>query len=139
MHQLLKDNLRKAQERMKYYADKRRTDREFQVGDMVCLKPQPYRQTSIALRKNSKQSFKYYGLYKMVGDKVVVQTAFPSTNKDGQFLVKPVAILQRKMVKKINATVVKMLVPWSNLQPEDATWEDYQFLKAKCSDSFPHS
>ena len=48
--QLLKDNLATAQARMKFFADKKRTEREFLVGDWVYLKLQPYRQTSIALR-----------------------------------------------------------------------------------------
>ncbi|XP_060200476.1 uncharacterized protein LOC132628731 [Lycium barbarum] len=63
MQQLLKDHLSKAQERMKYYADQRRNDREFAVGDMVYLKLQPYRQTFIALRRNLKLISKYYGPY----------------------------------------------------------------------------
>ncbi|XP_033513828.1 uncharacterized protein [Nicotiana tomentosiformis] len=169
MQQLLKDTLSKAQERMKYYADKKRTGREFQAGDMVYLKLQSYRQTSIALRKNLKLSSKYYGPYqilarigqvayklklppdskvhpvfhvsllkKKVGNMVVVQTVLPSTSEDGQFLVKPVAILQRQMVKKNNAAVVKVLVQWSNLSPEHATWENYHFIKAKFPDFDPH-
>ncbi|XP_070004806.1 uncharacterized protein [Nicotiana sylvestris] len=137
---------------MKYYADKKRTKREFQVGDMVYLKLQPYRQTSIALRKNLKLSSKYNGHYqilarigqvayklelppdskvhpvfyvsvlkKKVGNRVVLQTVLPSMGEDGQFLVKPIAVLQRQIVKNNNVLVVKVLVQWSNLPPEDAT------------------
>lgn len=40
---LLKDNLIKSQERMKFYADKKRSEREFQVDHEVYLKLQPYR------------------------------------------------------------------------------------------------
>ena len=43
---LLKDNLATAQARMKFFADKRRNEREFAVGDWLYLKLQPYRQTS---------------------------------------------------------------------------------------------
>ncbi|XP_075099003.1 uncharacterized protein LOC142175896 [Nicotiana tabacum] len=164
MVQLLKDNLCKAQERMKLYADSRRTEREFQVGDIVYLKHWPYRKTSIALRKNLKLSSKYYGpfliiakmgqvayklqlpptskvhhvfhvslLKKKVGSKTVVQIVLPISNEEGQFMVKPVVILQRQLVKKGNAASVTVLVQWPNLPPEDATWEDYAFLKSKFS------
>ena len=156
--QLLKDNLAAAKARMKFFADKKRTEREFLVGDWVYLKLQPYRQTSIALRRNLKLSSKYYGPYliverigllayklvvpshckirpvfhvsllkKKVGDRVVIQSELPYTNDDGQFLVKPVAILQRQMVKRNYVAAVRVLVQWSNLPPEDATWEDYDF------------
>lgn len=67
----------------------------------------------------------------MVGDRVVVQSELPYTNDAGQFLVKLVAILQRQMVKRNNVAGVRVLVQWSNLPPEDATWEDYEFLRAK--------
>lgn len=49
-------------------------------------------------------------LKKKVGNRVVAQTVLPSTCEDGQFLVKPVVILQKQMVKKNNAAVVKVLV-----------------------------
>ncbi|XP_026419476.1 uncharacterized protein LOC113315412 [Papaver somniferum] len=57
---LSRENLHKAQERMKPYADTKRVDRNFDVGDMVYLKLHPYKQSSIALRKNVKISAKYY-------------------------------------------------------------------------------
>lgn len=41
--QILKDNLIKAQQRMKYFADLKRTDRVLEVGDWVYLKLQPYK------------------------------------------------------------------------------------------------
>ncbi|XP_026411128.1 uncharacterized protein LOC113306400 [Papaver somniferum] len=59
--QLLKDNLHHAQERMKFFADQKRIEREFQVGDKVYLNIQPYRQASIALRRNLKLAAKFYG------------------------------------------------------------------------------
>jgi hypothetical protein len=40
--QVIKDNLLKAQARIKQQADRHRSEREFSVGDMVYLKLQPY-------------------------------------------------------------------------------------------------
>lgn len=44
---LLKQRLAATQNRMKTQADKKRTDRQFQVGEQVLLKFQPYAQTSV--------------------------------------------------------------------------------------------
>ncbi|XP_026432471.1 uncharacterized protein LOC113329863 [Papaver somniferum] len=60
MLDILKETLHKAQERMKFFNDKRRMDRVFEVGDRVYLKLQHYKQASVALRKNFKLSVKYY-------------------------------------------------------------------------------
>lgn len=63
MLQHLQQQLKHAQDRMKKHADKHRTDREFEVGDLVFLKLQPFIQTSIAQRPYQKLAFRYYGPY----------------------------------------------------------------------------
>jgi hypothetical protein len=45
----------------------------------------------------------------------------------------PEAILDRRMKKKGNRTIVQVLLKWKNLPEETATWEDWDTLKA----SFP--
>ena len=51
---------------MKVMADQKRSNLQFQVGDMVLLKLQPYTQSSIANRPFPKLSFKYFGPYKVL-------------------------------------------------------------------------
>ncbi|KAL0454268.1 UNVERIFIED_CONTAM: hypothetical protein Slati_0766000 [Sesamum latifolium] len=77
--QLLKENLQQTQQRMQLYANKKRTEREFEVGDEVFLKLQPYKQTSGALRKQLKLSAKYFGPYKIVErvGKIAYKLALP--------------------------------------------------------------
>ena len=59
MLQCLQQNLLKAQDRMKKYADANRTERSFSVGDLVYLKMQPYRETALGLRKALKLTSKW--------------------------------------------------------------------------------
>ena len=51
---------------MKMFADRKRTDREFEEGDKVYLRLWPYRQMSVAVRRNLKLSPRYYGSYTVI-------------------------------------------------------------------------
>lgn len=51
---------------MKHQAEKKRSERSFEVGDLAYLKLQPYIQSSLAFRGNNKLSFRYYGPYKIL-------------------------------------------------------------------------
>ena len=62
----LKQNLQQAQNRQKKFADLKRTERHFNVGDMVYLKMQPYRETALGLRNALKLSSKYYGPFRVL-------------------------------------------------------------------------
>jgi hypothetical protein len=64
--QSLKEHLAAAQNKMKLYADKKRTDLEFVVGDKVRLKLQPYVQSSVANIPFPKLALKYYVPYEVL-------------------------------------------------------------------------
>lgn len=154
--ELLRDQLIEAKERMKMYADRKRVEREFQVGDYVYLRLQPYRQSTISLRINLKLAPRFYGPYeviqkigrvayklqlppeakvhpvfhvsqlkKKVGQKDITSPSLPPVGLEGQFLVEPVAILDRRMIKRGNVAVVQVLIQWSSSMPTDATWEEW--------------
>lgn len=63
--QLIKENLMKAQSRMKTLADAHRQDRVFQVGDWVMLKLQPYRQVTLRGHQSPKLAPRYFGPYQV--------------------------------------------------------------------------
>lgn len=62
----LRKNLLKAQQYMKDHADSKRRNWELQVGDLVLVKLQPYRQHSLALRKNKKLGLRFFGPFKII-------------------------------------------------------------------------
>lgn len=64
--QHLKSNLIAAQARMKKYADRKRTERILEVGDMVYLKMQPYHLNAFGLHTHIKLQSKYYGPFRIL-------------------------------------------------------------------------
>ncbi|XP_020249899.1 uncharacterized protein LOC109827316 [Asparagus officinalis] len=64
--QFIKDSLKKASAQMKKFPDKHRSHRDFEVGDMVFLKLQPYRKLCVSSYKTHKLSPKYYGPYQVL-------------------------------------------------------------------------
>jgi hypothetical protein len=62
----LKDNLQMAQNQQKIYADRHRVECTFEVGDLVFLRLQPYRQSS--LKKSGAKKLKpcFYGPYRVI-------------------------------------------------------------------------
>lgn len=62
----LQHNLTQAQQKMKKYADLKRTERTFEEGDMVYLKMQPYRETALGMRNSLKLTSKWYGPFKVL-------------------------------------------------------------------------
>jgi hypothetical protein len=65
-NELLHAQLLQAQQRMKSYADKNHTEKEFIVGEQVLLKLQPYAQQSVVNRPYPKLSYKFFGPYKIL-------------------------------------------------------------------------
>ncbi|CAM8999660.1 unnamed protein product [Rhodiola kirilowii] len=152
---LLKFHLQRAQNRMKQYADRHRSSREFNIGDYVYLKLQPYKQQSLKTNAPHKLSPRFYGPFRIIDrigavayklelpPEAAIHNVFhvsqlklcpnpPSTSPTlPQYLLdhgqqkEPEAILDRKVVKRHNKDVTKVLVQWKGYPMEQATWELY--------------
>ncbi|CAL9012351.1 unnamed protein product, partial [Prunus brigantina] len=124
---ILKSNIQMAQNRMKVYADKHRTERHFQVGDYVYLRLQSYRQHSVMFRQNHKLSPRFYGPYKIaarLGTTSSASTQLPPMSSSGAQTWEPEAILERGLFKHRNAPLTKWLIKWKGYPASDATWEE---------------
>jgi ribosomal protein L21E len=144
---------------MKKYADKNRSFREFQVGDNVFLKLQPYIQSSVAPRANHKLLFKYYGPFRVIAK--ISEVAYKLDLPEGStvhpvfhvsllrqalssgtqvsstlphladVLSIPIKILSRRWRKKANTIVEQVLIQWSTGDAASATWEDREELQGR--------
>ena len=157
MNTLLKQHLSRSRLRMQHQADKSRSERSFEVGDLVFLKLQPYVQTSLASRANQKLAFKYFGLFKIIAKigKVAYKLLLPESSSvhpvfhvsqlkqalsdeaevipvipsDVDLPRIPEKVLQRRLITKGLQQVQQVLVKWSNWQLEMTTLENVVALQ----------
>lgn len=155
--------MHRAQYKMTQLANKSRSERIFQIGDLVYVKLQPYLQNSVEVKDNSKLSPLYYRPYRIL-DKVgevayrlelLAQSQIHPTFHvsklrgtvksgqcvatslpDGENVLKVLEyILDRKTAKRENREVTNVLVKWSNSDLKSATWEFLIDLQAKYPNS----
>jgi hypothetical protein len=157
MSELIHQHLSRAKERMKRQVDKKRSERQFQEGDLVFVKLQPYVQSTLAPRANQKLAFKYFGPYKVLAriGTVAYRLELPSSSSihpvfhvsqlkptvlhglpvssdlpsDIELPRVPLSILQRRLVSDGTNQVDQVLVRWSDWPIDMATWEDLASLR----------
>jgi hypothetical protein len=162
----LQQQLARATRRMKQSADQKRSFREFQIGEQVLLKLQPYVKHSVVRRKYPKLSFKYFGPYTVLEryGTVAYKLELPSTSQVHPVFhvsqlksyipdhtpvfqelptplqldvaaLTPQEILDRRLVKKDNASYLQVLIKWSSMPASMATWEDWTVLWERYPDA----
>jgi hypothetical protein len=164
--ELLKQRLSSAQNRMKLQTGKNRTGMEFQVGELVLMKLQPYVQTTVVSSPCPKLALKYFGPFKILQKigSVAYKLELPSSSQIHPVFhvsqlnaftpsvlvysdlsqrvdlsgvdVKLVKIVDKRLVRRGSHLVVQVKVVWSHFPEEVTTWEDYDVLKSRVADDF---
>eukprot|EP00253_Pinus_taeda_P010611 PITA_10611 len=119
----LRQNLHQAQNHMKQQVDQHRSERQFQEGDQVFLRLQPYKQTSLKDKGCQKISPKFYD------DHIKIQTSLPELDEEGSIWLQPEQVLDTR-VKQLRGRMIKeVLIKWKDTSPEDATWKPATILQ----------
>jgi hypothetical protein len=79
----VKENLQAPQNQQKIYADRQRIQRSFEVGELVFLRLQPYKQSSLKRSGAEKLKPRFYGPYRVIKriGKVVYELKLPKGRK----------------------------------------------------------
>jgi len=127
MDHTLKKQLETARNKMKQMADKKRTENgPFQISKRIGMVANELKLPEGSLIH---PVFHVSLLKKKIGDATIVSSKLPVSDKEGRMQIMPLTILDRKLMKKGNGAATAVLVQWSNLYPEDATWEDLSDLQ----------
>nr|GEV99432.1 retrotransposon-related protein [Tanacetum cinerariifolium] len=132
-YKVLKFHLKRSQDRMRNQANKHRTYRQFEVGDWVYLKLQPHRQVSIRLELlNLSQIYPVFHILqlKKCHYKDHSVGVLPQLREDGLLENKPMAILERRLGKVNNKTVMFVLIQWTN-KSDKKSLRRMEFIRAK--------
>ncbi|XP_049378004.1 uncharacterized protein LOC125842720 [Solanum stenotomum] len=114
---VIHQRLTTAQSRHKSYADVRRRELEFSIGDWVFLKVSPMK-----------------GVMRFGDPSRITPTEDVQVTGDLTYEEVPIAILDRQLRKLRNKEVASVKVLWRNQQIEGVTWEAEETMKLK----YPH-
>ncbi|KAK8655193.1 hypothetical protein V6N13_107783 [Hibiscus sabdariffa] len=133
---LIRDRLKQAFDRQKSYADRRRKDIEFAVGDQVFLKVSPWKKV-LRFGRKGKLSPRFIGPYRIlerVGT-VAYRLELPhQLSRIHNVFHEPVQILEQDERILRNRRIPMVKVQWSNRSSSETTWETEESMR----EQFPH-
>ena len=156
--QIIRQNLKRASDRQKSYADLKRSSREFKIGDKAFLRVKP-KCSSLKLGKYKKLAYRYCGPFKIlkrIGEQAY-ELALPphlhvhnvfhvsllkqyiadpshTLNEDTilvsqeEFQMEPEQVLEIRDRELHHKRIQEALVQWKGYPVEDASWEDWDHL-----------
>lgn len=155
----LKNNLQIAQNQQKLYADQQRIEHTCEVGNMVYLGFQPFRQSTLKKSGADKLKPRFYGSFRVIRrvGAVAYELELPATSKvHNVFHVShlkkalghnvvvysdlppldeegQLVLIPEEIIdfreRSLRRTIKEYLVKWKNLPIEDATWENEEILQ----------
>ncbi|XP_021719086.1 uncharacterized protein LOC110686805 [Chenopodium quinoa] len=129
---MLKENLLRAQNRIKQLADKHRSERQFAVGDWIVKMVGEVAYT-LQLPSSARihPTFHVSLVKKHHGPTPAQPTPpdLPNLYPDQTTIKVPIAVLDKRSVKRQNNAVVQWLVQWDQWPIEEATWVDAEKLE----------
>lgn len=69
--------------------------------------------------------------------KALVEFQLPLLDSDCVLMKEPIAILNRRIIKRRNQAVIEVLIQWKNIFPEDSTWETFQEFQERFPEFHP--
>nr|CAD1824803.1 unnamed protein product [Ananas comosus var. bracteatus] len=134
---IARERLLTAQSRQRSYADRRRRDLEFQIGDHVFLKVSPTKGIRrFGIRgKLSPDTLDRLRFWSYIHDPAHVLDTTPLELRDDlSFEEQPLKILAREVKRLRNRKIPYVKVLWSNHDEHEATWE----LESALWERYPH-
>eukprot|EP00253_Pinus_taeda_P033626 PITA_33626 len=132
-------NLKVAQDRQKVYVDKKRTHKEFQLGDHVYLKVKPQKST-LQWKGCAKTAPWYCGPFQILEwigpmayklallGHIRVHNVF-HVEPAGEFLAEPLRILDRRETTLWRRVITQVKVQWKHFGLDEATWEEEEVVQ----------
>lgn len=134
-----------------------RTNRAFEVVEMVYLRLQPFQQSTLKKRRAEKLQPRFFGPYKIlckiaetayelpreskihntfhvsllkvaVGQQDTSSTTLPSLDEEGRLVLILEKVLEIRVKKLRSRKIREYLIKWKDLPNEDSTWEGAKIL-----------